>query len=66
MDRDPGSLQLIQSGFIGPAATMLVVLPPVSLPCLMLLSGSLGKFRVTLLLGLAVIVVGIIAGAIFL
>lgn len=62
----PVALQLIQSGFTGPAATMLVVLPPVSLPCLMLLSGSLGRFRVTLLLGLAVMAAGILAGLIFL
>ena len=62
----PVALQLIQSGFTGPAATMLVVLPPVSLPCLMMLSGSLGKFRVTMLLGLAVIVAGIVAGMLFL
>lgn len=62
----PVALQLIQSGFTGPAATMLVVLPPVSLPCLMLLSGSLGKFRVTILLGLAVVITGVVAGMIFL
>lgn len=62
----PVALQLIQSGFPGPAAAMLVVLPPVSLPCLMLLGGSLGKFRVVMLLGLAVMVVGIVAGVIFL
>lgn len=62
----PVALQLIQAGFVGPAATALVVLPPVSLPCLMLLSGSLGKFRVTILLGLAVVIAGIVAGVIFL
>jgi len=62
----PVALQLIQSGLTAPAATLLVVLPPVSLPCLMLLGGSLGKFRVIVLLGLAVMVVGIVAGAIFL
>jgi uncharacterized membrane protein YraQ (UPF0718 family) len=62
----PVALQLIQSGFTGPAATMLVVLPPVSLPCLMMLSGSLGKFRVTVLLGLAVVVAGIVVGMLFL
>lgn len=62
----PVALQLIQSGFTGPAATLLVVLPPVSLPCLMLLSGTLNKFRVLVLLGLAVMIVGIVAGMIFL
>jgi uncharacterized membrane protein YraQ (UPF0718 family) len=62
----PVALQLMQAGFVGPAATALVVLPPVSLPCLMLLSGSLGKFRVTMLLGLAVMIVGIAVGMMFL
>jgi uncharacterized membrane protein YraQ (UPF0718 family) len=62
----PVALQLVQSGFTGPAATLLVVLPPVSLPCLMLLGGSLGRFRVVVLLGLAVMVVGIVTGVIFL
>jgi uncharacterized membrane protein YraQ (UPF0718 family) len=62
----PVALQLIQSGFVGPAATALVVLPPVSLPCLMLLSGSLGRFRVTVLLGLAIMVTGIAVGLLFL
>ena len=62
----PVALQLLQSGLSGPAATMLVVLPPVSLPCLMLLAGSLGRLRVTVLLGLAVMIVGIVAGLLFL
>jgi len=62
----PVALQLIQSGFTGPAATLLVVLPSVSMPCLMLLGGSLGKFRVVVLLGLAVVIAGIVAGVLFL
>ncbi|MBI3069164.1 MAG: permease [Betaproteobacteria bacterium] len=62
----PVALQLIQSGFTGPAATLLVVLAPVSLPCLMLLGGSLGQFRIVVLLGLAVMITGIVAGVIFL
>jgi len=62
----PVALQMIQAGYTGPAATLLVVLPPVSLPCLMLLAGSLGRYRVVLLLGLAVAVAGIIAGVAFL
>jgi hypothetical protein len=62
----PVALQMIQAGYTGPAATLLVVLPPVSLPCLMLLAGSLGRYRVVVLLGLAVAVAGIIAGVAFL
>ena len=62
----PVALQMIQAGFSGPAATLLVVLPPVSLPCLLLLAGSMGRFRVVALLGLAVVVAGIAVGVIFL
>lgn len=62
----PVALQLIQAGLTGPAATLLVVLPPVSLPCLMLLGGAIGRFRVVALLGLIVVVAGIVAGAAFL
>lgn len=62
----PVALQMIQAGYTGPAATLLVVLPPVSLPCLMLLAGSLGRYRVVVLLGLAVAVAGIITGVVFL
>ena len=62
----PVALQMIQAGYTGPAATLLVVLPPVSLPCLMLLAGSLGRYRVVVLLGLAVAVAGIISGVVFL
>lgn len=62
----PVALQMIQAGYSGPAATLLLVLPPVSLPCLMLLGGSFGRFRVVALLGLAVVVVGIVAGVVFL
>lgn len=62
----PVALQMIQAGYSGPAATLLLVLPPVSLPCLMLLGGSFGRFRAVALLGLAVVVVGIVVGVIFL
>lgn len=62
----PVALQLIQSGLSAPAATLLVVLPPVSLPCLMVLGGALGRARIVALLGLAVIGVGIVAGLLFL
>ncbi|MBI4641159.1 MAG: permease [Candidatus Tectomicrobia bacterium] len=62
----PMAQQMIQAGLSGPAATLLVVLPPVSLPCMLLLAGSIGRFRVVALLGLAVAVVGIATGVIFL
>jgi len=62
----PVALQMIQAGLTGPAATLLVVLPPVSLPCLLLLGGSIGRFRVVALLGLIVAVAGIVAGVVFL
>ena len=62
----PMALQLIQSGFTGPAAALLVVLPAISLPCMMLLGGALQRFRVVALLSVGVMVVGIAAGALFL
>jgi uncharacterized protein len=62
----PVAQQMIQAGLSGPAATLLVVLPPVSLPCLLLLAGAIGRFRVVALLGVAVAAVGIAAGVIFL
>jgi len=62
----PMALQLIQSGFSGPAAALLVVLPAISLPCMMLLGGSLQRFRMVAMLSAAVMLVGIAAGVIFL
>jgi uncharacterized membrane protein YraQ (UPF0718 family) len=62
----PMALQLIRSGIDGPAAALLVVLPAISLPCMMLLGGSLGRFRLIALLSLGVIIVGIVSGAMFL
>jgi len=62
----PMALQLIQSGFSGPAAALLVVLPAISLPCMILLGGSLQRFRMVVLLSVAVMIVGIVAGAMFL
>lgn len=61
----PVAMQMINAGFFAPAATVLLVLPPVSLPCLMILGGAIGKFRVVALLSVAVIIIGVIAGAIF-
>ena len=62
----PMALQLIQSGFTGPAAALLVVLPAISLPCMMLLGGALQRFRIVALLSIGVMIVGIGAGALFL
>jgi uncharacterized protein len=62
----PVAMQMINAGFSAPAATMLLVLPPVSLPCLMILGGAIGKFRVVALLSIAVMFAGIVAGIIFL
>ncbi|HYM25463.1 MAG TPA: permease [Vicinamibacterales bacterium] len=62
----PMALTLIQSGFTGPAAALLVVLPAISLPCMVLLGGSLQRFRLVAALSAAVMVIGIAAGAMFL
>jgi uncharacterized membrane protein YraQ (UPF0718 family) len=62
----PMALQLIQSGYSGPAAALLVVLPAISLPCMMLLGGALQRFRVVALLSAGVMIVGIAAGTLFL
>jgi uncharacterized membrane protein YraQ (UPF0718 family) len=62
----PVALQLINSGLTGQAATLLVVLPPLSLPCAMLLGGSLGRFTGVIMLVLAVMLSGVLAGVMFL
>ena len=62
----PMALQLIQSGLTGPAAALLVVLPAISLPCMMLLGGALQRFRLVAWLSAAVMVVGMAAGVMFL
>jgi uncharacterized membrane protein YraQ (UPF0718 family) len=62
----PVALQMIQAGFAGPASTLLVTLPPVSLPCLLILGGAWGRFRVVAVLGFVVVLIGIGAGIFFL
>jgi hypothetical protein len=42
------------------------VLPAISLPCTVLLSGSRQQFRMVAMLSAAVMIVGIVAGAMFL
>jgi len=62
----PMALALIQSGFNGPAAALLVVLPAISLPCMVLLGGALQRFRLIATLSIAVMLVGVAAGVLFL
>jgi len=62
----PMALELINTGYDGPAAALLVVLPAISLPCMMLLAGTLRRVRMVALLSAAVMTVGVVAGAIFL
>ena len=62
----PMALELINAGYDGPAAAVLVVLPAISLPCMMLLWGTLRRFRMVVMLGGAVMLAGIAAGAMFL
>lgn len=59
----PIALQLINAGYTGPAATLLIVLPPVSLPCLLLLSGGLGHARIAVVLGAIIMLSGLLVGA---
>ena len=62
----PMALELINAGYAGPAAALLVVLPAISLPCMMLLVGTLRRVRMVALLSAAVMTVGVLAGAMFL
>jgi uncharacterized membrane protein YraQ (UPF0718 family) len=62
----PMALELINTGYDGPAAALLVVLPAISLPCMMLLAGTLRRVRMVALLSAAVMTVGIVAGTMFL
>ena len=62
----PMALQLIHAGSTGPAAALLVVLPAISLPCMMLLGGALQRFRLVAWLSAAVMAAGMAAGVIFL
>jgi uncharacterized membrane protein YraQ (UPF0718 family) len=57
---------LINAGYDGPAAALLVVLPAIILPCMMLLVGTLRRVRIAALLSAAVMTVGVVAGAMFL
>jgi uncharacterized membrane protein YraQ (UPF0718 family) len=60
------SRQMLEAGLTGPAATVLVVLPAVSLPSLLIIGGAVRRLRTVALLALAVIALGAIAGFILL
>jgi len=62
----PMALALIGAGYNGPAAALLVVLPAISLPCMVLLGGALQRFRLVAALSAAVMIVCIGAGILFL
>jgi uncharacterized protein len=64
--RDSIALQFIDAGLTGPAAALLVVLPAISLPCMFILAGELQRLSVVVMLSAAVMLVGVIAGALFL
>ena len=57
---------MVARGFPAIAAVSLITLPAVSIPCLLILSGAIGKMRIAVITGLAVFLVGIAAGIIFL
>lgn len=62
----PVASVLAGQGLSGPAAALLVTLPTVSLPCLLIFGGALRSARLTLLLGLATCLFGVLAGLAFL
>lgn len=57
---------MIAKGFPTLAAVALIALPAVSIPCLLIISGAIGKLRIAVITGLAVFLAGIVAGVIFL
>lgn len=62
----PVAQELIRAGLTGPAASLLVTLPPISLPCLLIFGGALGNFKTLLIISLATIMLGIAVGFVFL
>jgi uncharacterized membrane protein YraQ (UPF0718 family) len=61
----PIALQFISAGLPGPAAALLVVLPAISLPCMVILAGALQRLNVVVVLALAVMVLGVAVGTLF-
>jgi uncharacterized membrane protein YraQ (UPF0718 family) len=62
----PFALALINNGLPGIASAALIVLPAVSLPCLLVTAGAVRSLKVAAVLGLTVFIAGIVAGIIFL
>ncbi|MBI2848376.1 MAG: permease [Chloroflexi bacterium] len=62
----PLAAKLINEGLTGMAATLLITLPAVSLPCLAIIGGAVRSLKIAALLGLVVFAAGILAGVIFL
>jgi uncharacterized membrane protein YraQ (UPF0718 family) len=62
----PVSIQLINAGLTAPAATVLVTMPPVSVPCLLVLGAALGRWREAVLYAVFTAAAGILAGGLFL
>jgi len=57
---------MIAKGFPALAATSLIALPAVSIPCLLIISGAVGKIRIAVITAFAVFMAGVAAGIIFL
>lgn len=62
----PVAAILAHAGFTGPAAALLVTMPAVSIPCLLIFGGALGSLRASILLGVMVFLLGLIAGLLYL
>ncbi len=62
----PFAMALLVKRFTGIAATVLITLPAVSLPCLLVLAGAIRSFKVVALLAGSVFLAGLLAGIIFL
>lgn len=58
--------QLVKEGMTGPAGTLLITLPAVSLPCLAVIGGAVRSLKVSVLLAATVFVLGVLAGLVFL
>lgn len=61
----PVAYTLLSQGLPGPAATILLTLPAVSIPCLLILGGAVANYRVAFMLGSFVFITGILAGLLF-
>ncbi|MDP2718786.1 MAG: permease [Dehalococcoidia bacterium] len=62
----PLAAGFINNGLTGTAATVLIALPAVSLPCLVIIAGAVRSWRTAALLGILVVATAIAAGILFL